>query len=264
MSICIAVAVPDGIALAADSQTTWNQTITKVKEKGTAKEIELETPLNIPISWSKMTRKLFKLTFGKNNFAACIAGAALLNSKTIYSVFKSLEANYNGEGDFDEVLSFLIDGLKKELRKELGTDDLTSTDKIVTVNFILAGFNSKDISQPRLSSCAVFSGTPKGPDENPIREGHLEKWKNEGNNKFGACWIGRAEFISHLVNHKNTALPPLQGQYHLFSLSDARDYAKFLVEFTCDFQRFAIMVPDCGRPIITAELTPDQCIEQID
>ena len=73
MTICIAVAVPDGIALAADSQTTWNQTITKAKEKGTGKEIELEKPLNVPISWSKMTRKLFKLTFGEKEDSSFIS-----------------------------------------------------------------------------------------------------------------------------------------------------------------------------------------------
>ena len=263
MSICIAVVVPDGIALAADSQTTWNQTITKAKEKGTGKEFELEIPINVPISWSKMTRKLFNLTFGKNNFAACIAGVALLNSKTIYSVFKSLEANYSGNGDFDSVLSFLKDGLLEELKKQLGTEDLASIAQIMVVDFILAGFDSKDISQPRLSSCSVFSGVPKGPDGKPIKGGFLEKWKNEDKNRFGACWIGRAEFISHLVNHKNKQLPALQGQYQLFSLSDATDYAKFLVEFTCDFQRFATMVPDCGRPIITAGLTPDEYKEDI-
>ncbi len=33
MTIAIAISVPDGIALAADTQTTWNQTITKAKQK---------------------------------------------------------------------------------------------------------------------------------------------------------------------------------------------------------------------------------------
>ncbi len=260
MSICVAIAVPDGIALAADSQTTWSKKIIKAKEKDTGKEIELEEPLSVPISWSKMTRKLFKLTFGNNIFAACTSGAALLNSKTMYSVFKSQEANYNGKGNFDEVLEFLIDRLKEELKVELGIDDLTSTERAVNLNFILAGFDSKDVSKPRLSNCRVFSGTPKGPDGNTIKDGHFKK-ETEG---FGASWIGRGEFVSHLVKHENKYLPPLQGQYALFSLSDAKDYARFLVEFTCDFQRFATMIPDCGRPIITAELTPDGYIEQID
>jgi hypothetical protein len=49
MSIGIAIAVPDGIALAADTQTTWHQTIIKAKEKGTGKEFELERPIVQPV-----------------------------------------------------------------------------------------------------------------------------------------------------------------------------------------------------------------------
>ena len=52
MTIAIAIAVPDGIALAADSQTTWQKTIEKAKEKGTGREFELEEPIVQPMGWS--------------------------------------------------------------------------------------------------------------------------------------------------------------------------------------------------------------------
>ena len=68
-------------------------------------------------------------------------------------------------------------------------------------------------------------------------------------NRTCGSWIGRTEFISHLVTHQNPTMPPIQGQFELLSLADAVDYTKFLVDFTCDYQRFAIMVPDCGKPI---------------
>ena len=45
MSIGIAVAVPDGIALAADTQTTWNQVILKAKDKNTGNEFDLANPI---------------------------------------------------------------------------------------------------------------------------------------------------------------------------------------------------------------------------
>ena len=51
-------------------------------------------------------------------------------------------------------------------------------------------------------------------------------------------------------------MPPIQGQYELISLEDANDYAHFLVEFTSDYQWFAMIIPDCGKPIIRAKLTP--------
>src|SRR5262245_29724898 len=41
MTIAIGLAVPDGIALAADTQTTWSKAIETAKDKNTGKEFEL-------------------------------------------------------------------------------------------------------------------------------------------------------------------------------------------------------------------------------
>ncbi|MFO8054439.1 MAG: hypothetical protein R6U19_04670 [Bacteroidales bacterium] len=262
MSICIAIAVPDGIALAADSQTTWNQTINTVKEKGTGKIIQLEKPIQQPVSWSKMARKLFEIKVGETNYAACVAGTALLNNKTTYSIFKSLEFQYGGEPNYDDLLTFFITGLKEEMKKQLNVDKLKDAGQVLTVEFILAGYEDNDVSRPRIESHLVFSGTLK--IEGKMNEaGHFARWKNkEQKSNFGGCWIGRTEFISHLVT-QNQTLPPIQGQYELLSLEDAVDYTHFLVNFTCEYQRFAIMVPDCGKPIISAKLTPNRYDEKI-
>lgn len=265
MSICIAIAVPDGIALAADSQTTWSQTITKATQLGTNQLFDLAQPLTIPVGWSKMTRKLFNLKILENNFAICIAGSALLNHKTIYSIFKTLEKNYKGDGSYDTVVRHFIDGLKSELRKQLNVEDLATAKSVMTVEFIVSGYVDQDVSKPRIESWVVLSGTIQTQDGSNLTSGELNKWTNfvKGQYTFGGCWIGRTEFISHLVTHTNTKLPPIQGQYELLSLADAEDYTKFLVDFTCDYQRFAAMVPDCGKPIISATLTPEQYSEQI-
>lgn len=262
MSICIAIAVPDGIALAADSQTTWNQTITSVIEKGTGKTVQLEKPIQQPVSWSKMARKLFEIKAGDISYAACVAGTALLNRKTTYSIFKSLEYQYEGEASFDDLVDHFVNGLKKEMKKQLGVDELKKAEQILSVDFILAGYDEQDVSKPRIESHLVFSGSPIIDGSNN-ESGHIARWKNKNlNSNFGGCWIGRTEFISHLVN-QNKILPPIQGQYELLSLEDAADYTIFLVEFTCDYQRFAIMVPDCGKPIISAKLTPNGYEEKI-
>ena len=262
MSICIAIAVPDGIALAADSQTTWNQTITQVKEAVTGKTITLETPIQQPISWSKMARKLFEIRVKETSYAVCVAGTALLNHKTTYSLFKSFEANYEGENEFDEIVEYFVEGLKEEMRIQLKVDELREAKQILTVDFIMAGYENGDVSTPRIESHLIFSGTINV-EGIPNDTGHIPRWSNKnGINKFGGCWIGRTDFISHLVT-ENKTLPPIQGQYELLSLEDAVDYTKFLVDFTCDYQRFAIMVPDCGKPIISAKLTPTGYIEKI-
>ena len=262
MSICITIAVPDGIALAADSQTTWNQTINSVKEKGTGKTVRLETPIQQPVSWSKMARKLFEIKVGETSYAACVAGTALLNNKTTYSIFKSLEYQHEGEAKFDDLVQHFVVGLKEEMKKQLGVDELKNANQILTVDFILAGYEEGDVSKPRIESHLVFSGSLMI-DGNKNESGHVERWRSKNqNSNFGGCWIGRTEFISHLVT-QNKTLPPIQGQYELLSLEDAVEYTNFLVDFTCDYQRFAIMVPDCGKPIISAKLTPNGYEEKI-
>ena len=265
MSICIAIAVPDCIALAADSQTTWNQTISQVTQLGTNQLIDLAQPITIPIGWSKMTRKLFNLKIHDNTYAICIAGTALLNHKTIYSIFKTLEKNYQGDISFDSVVRYFIDGLKAELRKQLNIEDLSTAQAVMSVEFIISGYIDHDVSKPRIESWLVFSGIIQMQGGVTLTAGELCKSTNIVNEQhtFGGCWIGRTEFISHLVTHKNSQMPPIQGQYELLSLADAVDYTKFLVDFTCEYQRFAAMIPDCGKPIISSTLTPEYYDEQI-
>jgi hypothetical protein len=265
MSICIAIAVPDGIALAADSQTTWNQTITQAAQLGTNQIFDLAQPINVPISWSRMARKLFHLKINDSSYAICVAGTALLNRKTIYSIFKALQNTYIGNGSYDTIVRHFIDGLKTELRKQLNIENIETAQTILNIEFIISGYVDQDVSKPRIESWTVLSGTVQIEGGGQLTTGEFCKWTNivNGEHTFGGCWIGRTEFISHLVTHNNPQMPPIQGQYELLSLADAVDYTNFLVDFTCDYQRFAAMVPDCGKPIISATLTPDEYEEQI-
>jgi len=265
MSICIAIAVSDGIALAADSQTTWNQTINQVIQRDTNNTIDLAQPINIPIGWSKMARKLFSIKMYDSLYSVCIAGQARLNHKTIYAIFKTFEKSYKGDGSYDSVVRYFIDEIKVEFRKQLNIENIADTPKVLNVEFIISGYVDKDVSKPRIESWLVFSGKIKNQSGESVDNGEFKKWTNiiNGQHTFGGCWIGRTEFISHIVTHNNPQMPPIQGQYELLTLADAVDYTKFLVDFTCEYQRFAIMVPDCGKPIISATLTPDNYEEQI-
>ena len=261
MTIAIAIAVPDGIALAADTQTTWNQTILKAKQKGTNEEFELAEPIVVPVGWSKMTRKLFSLKFDENNFAICTAGAARLNSKTMYAIFKSLEKSYQGELNYNEIIDYIVEGIKEQFRLHYETNDISNAEKN-RIYFIIVGYENEDVSKPRIEQHIVFSGdiTHNGCQDS---SGHIKIWGNDDRSRYGGTWIGRTEFVTHIVKHENEKLPAISGQFENMSLSDAVDYTKFLVDFTCDFQRFAIMVPDCGRPIISATLTPEGYSEEI-
>ena len=258
MTIGIAIAVPDGIALAADSQTTWNSIINKAKDKNTGQEFELAQPISLPIGWSKMARKLFSVEIQNKRFALITAGEAQLNAKTMYAVFKGAATQFAGDDpSFNNILQHFIDSLKNELCIQFNCQiNNLSNQQIKACEFIIATYENDDVSKPIVESHLVFSGT-LNINGTQNGSGHFRKWTNtNGPSRYGGCWIGRTDFVSHIVIHKNNKLPPIQGQYHMMTLADAVDYTKFLVNFTCDYQRFAIMVPDCGKPIVSATLTP--------
>ncbi len=264
MTIGIAIAVPDGIALAADTQTTWNRTIFKAKEKNSGKDIELADPIRLPIGWSRMARKMFSVEMKGTTYAVITAGMAHLNTKSMYAVIRSGAHNYQGDGSIDDVSQYLATYLKDELAKHLSCSvkDL-SKQSLNVCELIIATYENNDVAKPVIESHLVFSGMLNfaGSLDN---SGHIRNWSNRTTpNRYHGCWIGRKEFITHLVNHKNPELPPISGQFGMMTLADAVDYTRFLVEFTCDFQRFAVMVPDCGRPITSSTLTPEGYEEKV-
>ena len=264
MSIGIAIAVPDGIALAADTQTTWNNIILRAKDKKTGNEFELAEPIAVPVGWSQSARKLFSVNLAGKTYAIITAGEANLNHKTMYAIFRSATKKYSGKGTFDDVLQFYVGHLRSELCATLSvTAEKLSASPLKICEFVLAGYEEDDVAKPVVESHIVFSGTLII-DVKPNTSGHFKKWSNRTQpTRYGGCWIGQTAFISHIVNHANKELPPISGQYEMMTVADAVDYTRFLVAFTCDFQRFAIMVPNCGRPISSATLTPDSFEEKV-
>jgi len=267
MTIGIAVIAPDGIALAADTQTTWFRTVDKAKEKGTGKEVTLAEPLQIPVGWSQKARKLFSVEVGGKTFAIVTSGAALMNNKSMFAVFRSGAHNYAGSSpSCADVSKHFVGHLRSELASHLNctVSDL-GKQPVVSCEFILAGYDNDDVAKPVVEKHTVFSGTAIESNGNSNASGHVVGWANRLPVAFtyGACWTGQTAYISHLVNHSNSALPAIKDQFRLMTLADAIDYSRFLVSFTCDFQRFATMVPNCARPIASATLTPEGYEEEL-
>jgi len=263
MSIGIAIAVPDGVALAADTQTTWHRSQLKAKAKS-GEEFELAEPIRIPVGWSRMARKLFSAGFNGLSCAVLTAGESQVNQKSMYALLRSAAHKYNGNSDVGAVGEYLAGFVREELAKQFGCAIDELAEKPVKVcELILATYEEGDVARPVVENHLIYSGTLTF-NNKPNSSGYIRKWSNrEQKSRYGGCWIGRAEFVTHIVKHKNKALPPLSGQYNLMTLADAAAYTRFLVEFTCDFQRFAVMVPDCGRPIISATLTPEGYQENV-
>ena len=287
MSIGIAVIVPDGIALAADTQTTWFDTVTAAVEKGTGKQITLATPLVIPTGWSRMARKLFSLDLGGKTFAIITTGAALINNKTMFAVFQSAAHKYTGRASSSigvirragrypetvrdrrkpksayhpscaEAAEYLVGHVKSELASHFkcSVPSLVAQ-PFTTTEFLIAGYDDGDVAKPVVQRCKVFSGIVLDGAGKPITSGHLLARTNGPASTYTASWTGQTAYIDLVVNHTYQGLPKISQQFHYMTLADAIDYANFLVSFTCDFQRFAKMVPNCARPITSATLTPE-------
>jgi len=160
MSIEIAIAVPDGIALAADTLSSWSTSITKAKDKKTGEEFDLAEPINIPVGWSRMTHKLFDVNMDGKKYAIITTGASHVNSKSMYAVFLSGEHKYKGNGSCQDVSKYFIDHLKKELADQLScsVQDLSKQSRI-TCDYILAGYEENDVAKPVIESHIVYSGT---------------------------------------------------------------------------------------------------------
>ena len=72
---------------------------------------------------------------------------------------------------------------------------------------------------------------------------------------FGCSFSGNQEVVKALVRLYNSK-PNSMPQFHLFSLQDAVDYAKFIIRTTSDHQRFSPLNPDVGGDIDVAFITP--------
>jgi len=107
---------------------------------------------------------------------------------------------------------------------------------------------------------SVFSGSPTDATGKPNSSGHIVQFTNS--EAYGGCWIGQTQYITHVVKDSEN-LGTFSGTYEKMTLADAVDYTRFLVSFTCDYQRFATMVPNCARPITSAMLTPEGYEERL-
>ena len=254
MTIAIIAAVPDGIAVSADTQTAWSRSITTVKAKGVKKPVELENPIRMPMGWSPGAKKLFPFSYGGRTGVVLTAGVASIGKRSAGAIFRKLERECPDTASCEQIVQYLADGIRAEFRRAHGTDDLTTVG-VSVLEFIFAAFVDGDITRPFVSSNLTFTGTVPVAGK-PDSSGHHQRWTNEPD-AYGACWIGQTQYVAHLVNHKNRGLPPIAGQYHMMTLEEAVAYTRFLAEFTCDYQQFAAMVPDCGRPVVSAVLTPE-------
>jgi hypothetical protein len=235
MTIDVVVTVPEGIALSAD-------TLVKNFKKTDA---EPEAP-----------PKLFHLVIDKKSYAVCIAGQGELKGETVYSIFKSLEKTFNIENPaIDQITSYFVEGLKKRFQKKFDQEDIGNA-VYCAVHFLFCGFENNDLSKPIVQEHIVFSGSYKD-DGVENKTGHIIRTTNQGDNKYSAFAIGIKGEIKHLISRKDGQPPEESENFQSMSLKEASDYSNTLVGIMCEKDK------DCGRPIRSVILTPNNYQEKI-
>jgi hypothetical protein len=148
MSIGIALVVPDGIALSADTQLTWSRTIDKATAKATGKEVELAEPIAVPVGWSRMARKLFSVRVAEKHFAILTAGITHINSRSMFAVFRSAALNFKGQPSCAAVSKHFVKHLKSELAKQhqCKVSDLKQL-PFSSSEFVLASYEDDDVGE---------------------------------------------------------------------------------------------------------------------
>ena len=246
MSLIVSLRVPDGVVLAADSlQTTQgiiipglkNLTVKNPKTKEDIKIGDLNLPaIKIPTSTSAYAQKLFPFD-GK--FGIASFGTSIINNRTIYNHIKTLENSINEEVDSvskaaEMIKDYFDDQLQNELKQK--KDQKLEKDTVV-LGFQVVGYETKEDITGR--AIEIIIG---------------EKSKIKIIDGLG-CSVSGDTVVVRKLWELSIKMDIKQTNFGSFSLKDAVDYSKFLIETTSEFQRFANMIPTVGGAVDIALIT---------
>jgi hypothetical protein len=221
MTLLIAVYVPAGIALAADSRLTATRTETVDEGDRT---LEARTQLVL----SDATNKLVEL-----RTVRCAIGLydnALLDGQPIDAHVRRFEEEQLTESDDVEATA---NKLHEYLR---------STFPDASVGYNVAGYRIEE----RVSVPHLYAGHSK-------REISRINVRDDGNIAYGVSRSGDTDVANRLI--RQDSLPPFDAM----PLQDAVDYAVHLIRATVDTLRFEPRHPTVGGPIDVMTVTADGC-----
>jgi len=246
MTLVVSLRVPDGVVLAADSLQTTKGTIVpgvkdltvehpKTKEK--IKIGDLNFPaITIPTSTSSFAQKLFPF---KGNFGVASFGASIINSRTIYNHIKNLENSISDEvNSVTEAAEMIKNYFNSQLQEQLKQNKNQKLKKDTFVlGFQVVGYESKEDFSGRTIEISIGE-------------------KSNLNTKDGlGCTVSGDTIVVTKLWELSKKKGMQQTNYGSFSLKDAVDYSKFLIETTSTFQRFSNMIPTVGGAVDIALIT---------
>jgi hypothetical protein len=244
MTVIVGAAAPEGIVLAADSRTTF--------QDGDHHRV-----------LSDAAQKVFGLF---DRYAVATYGAALLAEKTIHGVMDEFITHTQTPPTdvqaFCHALGAFFDG---RIQAILAAAGQTWTGPGWPLGFLAAGYDASGVGR-------VYEIGVPGPHINVI---------SVDTATLGVLWRGQTDVIRRLIKgadldglaNANVTVPdpPLtqinQLEYKLLlpiTLRDAVDFSRFLIQTTIDMQRFSDgtllaprLVPACGGPIQAVIVTRD-------
>lgn len=261
MTLTVAVLVPDGIVLAAESLATLSSKLNiicpKCKNKLSIQAIDCPNPecdkkieFNLPASNSKYANKLFNL---KDRLVGITtAGSGFITGRTTESHIREFESIQLAERDTVEDIANKLGNYFLDQAKGVVKNFNNLSENTQFIQFLVAGYDNVDIQKGEVKIGKVFSMTVG-------KEVKMEKIHEKG---YGSSIQGDPRVVMKLMK-KDPAIPIAEVPFNMLPLQDAIDYARFLLKTTIDYQRFAVMIPTCGGEIEVATITPQRGFEWI-
>lgn len=242
MTMNAIVRVPDGIVIASDSLASHQNPLQlpplnlhhKCGNCGHEEDLGLNVPpppIGVPVNSSPLANKLFYV----GQIGVSFHGAAAVGGRTLCNhVLNYVHTDYAPTKTVREVAEDLSKLLHDGLKKDVGDLDKIP-EGVAPLGFQIAGYDPSDLDSGSTFVAAI------GRDQ-----------KIEDTRQHGVTFGGQGDVAQRIYRK---ALPTDNVSLDLMTLSDAVDYARFLIQATADFQRFAKMVPQVGGPIDIAVIT---------
>lgn len=244
LTITVAVIVPDGIVIAADSLAIISSPLsvmcpeceetTQVKAINCPQCQKLFT-YQTPTSHSKFAQKVFKIDLNNRSVGVAVDGMGMVNGRTIESHIRTFSRTKPTEIETVEGLATeLTSYFHEEFIKDYGGVENIPEFKEPPLGLQVVGYDSQEATKGQLISCSI--------DKEPGMKAMEEYLINLRGDHY---------VVGKLLSNLRAEIP-----FNLIPIQDAIDLAIFLIETTIRYQRFEKQISTCGGPIDVAVVTP--------
>jgi hypothetical protein len=240
MTINVSVRVPDGIIVASDSLASFLMPVQqqihvamKCEQCGHASPpgVIHTPPIGLPGNSTPLATKLFYV----GNYGLAFFGASAINGRSLFNHVMVFRTTIYKDG---MQIGDVADGIAKMLNDAIKADPNLQPNRVPSGQLIggfqVSGYDDADIDVGRTAIVQYFVG--KDPERVDQQDHNLT--------------VTGDPRVVHMLFSK-TAHP----NFGRMTIPDAIDYARFLVQTTSDYHRFADQAPTVGGPTEIALIT---------